>query len=188
MFIRQKKYNKKIALIDLDGITADLTMSDIIKPLWLHANTNKYTPDTLLFKLNVYSPPIDVLSIAQSIGVQVHFVSGAEWDGAVESDKNGNAEIYVNINQKPTAQRFTIAHELGHVLIHEPGSTYRDNWSLDKTDIAEIQANIFAANLLMPSWMVFAYATNKTINDLSKLFRVSERFVVYRLQAFGYNI
>ena len=60
-------------------------------------------------------------------------------------------------------QRFTIAHELGHRALH-PGRelildvpvrvNLRDKTSSMASDIEEIEANAFAATLLMPEQMI----------------------------------
>lgn len=57
-------------------------------------------------------------------------------------------------------KRFTIAHELGHLILHnEPYHVdtkfYLRNAMSSRAESAmEIEANQFAANLLMPSWML----------------------------------
>ncbi|WP_454151203.1 ImmA/IrrE family metallo-endopeptidase [Microbacterium lacticum] len=49
--------------------------------------------------------------------------------------------------------RFTIAHELGHYFLHYlyPGTSLPKTFSRGGRDLAETQANYFAAALLMPS-------------------------------------
>jgi Zn-dependent peptidase ImmA (M78 family) len=102
---------------------------------------------------------------------------------------NGEAHIYVNVGQALTRQRFTVAHEIGHLILHEPGRAFRDTWSSTDTNIAEVQANNFAANLLMPSWMVNALASGGTyVESLADKFRVSPEAMRYRLQNLGYRI
>jgi Zn-dependent peptidase ImmA (M78 family) len=72
--------------------------------------------------------------------------------------KSGTEQIIgVNKNHPPARRRFTMAHELGHVLLsaqqdlHWDGSLrLRDAQSAMGTDSDEIEANAFAAELLMP--------------------------------------
>ena len=71
--------------------------------------------------------------------------------------------IGVNSAHPPVRQRFTIAHELGHRALH-PGRelildvpvrvNLRDKTSSMASDIEEIEANAFAAALLMPQQMI----------------------------------
>ena len=67
--------------------------------------------------------------------------------------------IVVNANDPPVRQRFTIAHELGHLLIHKYSTThadgryqvrFRNEKSATGSVREEIEANQFAAELLMP--------------------------------------
>jgi Zn-dependent peptidase ImmA (M78 family) len=67
--------------------------------------------------------------------------------------------IVVNANDPPVRQRFTIAHELGHLLIHKYSTAhadgryqvrFRNEKSATGSVREEIEANQFAAELLMP--------------------------------------
>jgi len=64
-------------------------------------------------------------------------------------------EIQISNDFPKTVQRFTLAHELGHALLHEGMSRHRD-MPLDganfkgKRSPAEVEANKFATNFLMP--------------------------------------
>jgi len=67
--------------------------------------------------------------------------------------------IVVNANDAPVRQRFTMAHELGHLLIHRYSTAhadgryqvrFRNERSASGSVREEIEANQFAAELLMP--------------------------------------
>lgn len=74
--------------------------------------------------------------------------------------KEGQKFIVFNAAHHPNRQRFTIAHELGHHLMHQrmlaesvhvdKGILRRDSQSSGGTDEIEISANAFAACILMP--------------------------------------
>lgn len=73
--------------------------------------------------------------------------------------KDGKGIIGVNANHHPNRQRFTVAHELGHFLLHRDDGRifvdrspvfFRDAGSSEGTSRQEIEANAFAAALLMP--------------------------------------
>lgn len=157
------------------------------RPLWMRMNAERYDADRVLLELGIKRPPVDVLHIADAIGARVHFTRGPAWDGAAESGVDGSADIYVDAGQPTTRQRFTIAHEIGHLLLHEPGRAYRDRFSSQDVDIAEIQANNFAANLLMPTWMLNAIASGRGVPQLADIFGVSPEAMRYRLQNLGYR-
>jgi hypothetical protein len=159
-------------------------------PLWLRANAERWTPDRLLSHFGVGSPPVDVIAIARGLGAEVHFMRGSKWEGAVDSRPEGSARIFVRTDGiAQTRQRFCVAHETGHLLLHEPGRAYRDDFSSSGQSISEIQANNFAANLLMPSWLVNAYATGGVrVAQLAKLFDVSQPAMEIRLKSLGYSV
>ena len=69
----------------------------------------------------------------------------------------GEWAILVNADHAKARQRFTIAHELGHLLLHgyttahaDRAFKFRDARSSEGSALEEIQANQFAAELLMP--------------------------------------
>ena len=78
--------------------------------------------------------------------------------------KDGTRHIVYNAYHHNNRQRFTIAHELGHHLMHEKmlrgavhvdkGVLRRDNMSSGGFDDMEISANAFAASVLMPENLV----------------------------------
>lgn len=104
-----------------------------------------------------YAPscPVDPKAIANSLGVEV--LAGPPTDHKLSGAlilKDGRAVIIYNAGHYKHRQRFTIAHELGHFILHtdEGDETvlFRDSVSSMGTDIREIHANAFAAALLMP--------------------------------------
>ena len=105
-------------------------------------------------------PPIDVMKIAQNLGVTVKFgsFSDAGVDGAFLRKEQ---TIYVNSDSIYTRQAFTLSHELGHYLLHkdkEQEKFYRrDMFELDDDQI-EKEANWFAAALLMPRKLIGHYS------------------------------
>jgi hypothetical protein len=89
-------------------------------------------------------------------------VGGQDIDvgGMIERDSN---RISVSKRLKPTSQRFTGAHELGHWLMH-PGESYHRDRAIDSPsavlgsrDLIEKQADQFAAFFLMPRKLVVAH-------------------------------
>ena len=78
--------------------------------------------------------------------------------------KGTKAVIGVNALHPVTRQRFTVAHELGHFFLGHHGEffvdrkslLFRDSKSERGTDKSEVDANKFAATLLMPERLVLA--------------------------------
>ena len=80
--------------------------------------------------------------------------------------------IVVNKSHSDVRQRFTIAHELGHLLLHGYKSAHadrafkvrlRDSHSSEGSVLEEIEANRFAAELLMPACLLRARLANHSI-------------------------
>jgi len=139
------------------------------------------------------APPIDPKDIAQKLGIKVKFVRFDEElkekiSGFYDPDSN---TIYINEEEYPLRQTFTIAHELGHALLHKEWSKSGDyRIMLRKTksdsDPYEKEANAFAANLLVPRDLLGKYLS-LPIDTLSEIFAVSVPVIKNRL-CFEYGI
>lgn len=149
----------------------------------------------VLDQFGFVEPPVNPVKISRELGIEVVFV---EFDkehnnisGFYDFEENS---IYVNRNEFPLRQTFTIAHELGHKLLHEDwarSSEYRilmrDQDFSSNEDFHEKEANSFAANLLVPRFMLDRYWKDVTIEQLSQLFAVSVPVVRNRL-SFEYGV
>ena len=152
------------------------------------------SPRELLSMHDQNLPPIDVLEIAQEVGVGVYTTvftedDGEDVSGSIEIE-GGKPVIYVNRDHAITRQRFTIAHELGHLFcghLTDKEGKIIDNAECKRSAVwnhQEREANQFAAELLMPSRLlkVAIAAGIKTNYDLAALFNVSQEAMSYRLQ------
>jgi len=100
--------------------------------------------------------------------------------------------LWVNGTQADVRQRFTLAHELGHVRCGHDASIAVDSFetiSGRTTDAREIQANAFAAELLAPSDGVrSALDGDPSLDDvvlLAARFGISTIAALYRLNTLG---
>lgn len=124
--------------------------------------------------------PIDLEKLVEKLSIQLKKKSlDDEISGELYRDQEeGNWVIVVNRNQTEARQRFTIAHELGHYVLHRNESdVFEDEifFRSDEKDLSEYQADNFAAELLMPKEL-FASALNEkgcSIETLAKKFGVS---------------
>lgn len=159
----------------------------------------------LLDELNIANAPIDVEEIAERLGASVSF-EPFEGKGGVSGmlvrDKNRTV-IGINSAHPVVRQRFSIAHEIGHLRLHQ-GSVFvdqtvrfkRDGRSSMATDTQEIQANQFAAALLMPAPLISDsikkrvtkrpnLTESELVSELASEFRVSEQAMEFRLTNLG---
>ena len=153
----------------------------------------------LLNAAGIDKPPVPVELVADHLGVQVdEFDLGCDCSGVLIRQED-RAVIGVNRFDHPNRRRFTIAHEIGHYVLHERETyvdtgyrvNFRDLDSGSGTKSEEIEANRFAAALLMPESMVrrafddlaFELAGTKDdeLSALAELFGVSTQAMAYRL-------
>jgi Zn-dependent peptidase ImmA (M78 family) len=151
--------------------------------------------EKLIREFEYIKPPINPIEIARAIGVDVKFVVfddpeiNEKVSGFFDFDENA---IYVNEREIPTRQTFTIAHELGHKILHEDyinSSDYkvllRQAEMTGKKDPKEQEADAFAANLLVPRFLIDKYRKLANPAELSKLFVVSSHVILHRLKYYG---
>lgn len=148
----------------------------------------------LLKEYGLTEPPVNPRWVADALNVKVTFVrfSGEESQvsGFYDYDEN---EIVVNEEEFAPRQTFTIAHELGHKVLHDEwakSSSYRvllRDQNQQSRDAHEREADAFAANLLMPRFMLDTYVEHHTPQQLARLFAVSLPAMKARLaHLYGY--
>jgi Zn-dependent peptidase ImmA (M78 family) len=161
--------------------------------------TIEHIAQKILSGLGIIRPPVDVRAIAQKQGVVVApYDLGGSISGVLVL-KNGVATIGVNSENAESRQRFTIAHELGHYVLHRQSQEmfvdenfsvyFRDENSSTGEQTREIEANAFAAALLMPKEMLMKeveegkYDLDKEedVVKLAKCFSVSTMAMSYRI-------
>lgn len=111
--------------------------------------------------------------------------------------KGSELIIGVNEHHHEHRRRFTVAHEIGHYLLHSSETLHYDTKAqLDEiyfradsiSNSDEIEANHFAAELLMPEDIVHKCIQSgiQSIPDLAERFNVSEYAMRYRLTNLGF--
>jgi len=160
----------------------------------------------LLNRFDVSELPVPVEKIAEKLGAILSFepFEGDQDISGVLYRKGGDVIIGVNSSHARVRQRFTIAHEIGHLLLHDREIfvdkvvkvNFRDKRSSLAVDREEIAANAFAAELLMPKNCVTAelssmlkakpeIGTEDLIINLANTFDVSKPAMEYRLINLG---
>jgi Zn-dependent peptidase ImmA (M78 family) len=162
--------------------------------------------DQLLETHNIQLPPVQVDEIAKELGIQVQYEHAKdELSGFLLRDfSRHKAIIGVNEIHVKTRQRFTIAHELGHFLLHEQEELHvdrlfqikrRDGKSTTGENEEEKEANLFAAELLMPAQFIqeelaeielLDLENDSVISSLADKYNVSRQAMTFRLSYLGY--
>ena len=140
--------------------------------------------------------PVDPVVLANRLGILVNNAKFSD-DHLVGmiAKRGGATTLLVNADDPPFRKRFTIAHELGHHFLHliEDGEFVdgdadlfrqppESGEELSEERWREIQANMFAAALLMPEDEVReAWLRLRSIGAMARLFNVSEQAMGIRL-------
>lgn len=140
-----------------------------------------------------YKPGDDLEPVVLRLGGSVKIEHGASLfdsdSGSLLVHKAGRFEIFLSANTSHMRDRFTVAHELGHYILHflYPRQTgLREITQLRATrygsDRAEWEANWFAAAFLMPKEAFEAeyWACHGNIITLSSKFMVSTHAIEVR--------
>ena len=156
----------------------------------------------LLQEAGVASAPVPLERLAEICRASIRYEPfEGELSGLVHRRPDGSGVIGVNSSHSPTRQRFTIAHEIGHLLLHGDEEVHidekrplarRDELSSKAEDPREIEANQFAAELLMPESLVREgvstlasddpdVSVEEAIEELARTFRVSLLAMTHRL-------
>jgi Zn-dependent peptidase ImmA (M78 family) len=137
--------------------------------------------------------PVDVSDISKKLDIVIKYAPSIEFSGLLYR-KDGKAFMAINNKDPEVRQRFTIAHELGHFFLHPQKDTFvefRDNGiTITPRSLKEIQANQFAAALLMPrKYLLEDIAnyqetgiTDAVIHALAERYQVSDKSMNYRLR------
>ncbi len=158
----------------------------------------------LLLRLNALVLPVDVAKIAELLNLSVQ-------EKALEDEYSGflavrEKTIVVNSLHAPVRRRFTIGHELGHYQLHRrrkidqqvfiDRTVYFRKGGVDEADYQmELEANAFAAGLLMPEVLLDEYLdkhwhidlnNSADIKMLAEEFEVSKPAMEYRLKNLGF--
>ena len=154
-----------------------------------------------LARMGLYQLPVNPIQFANRLGMSVEYAEFPDSSiiGMVHT-KNGSGRIFAAESDTPYRLRFTIAHELGHYFLHlMEGNVIKDGEARDRPidmfwekepaeGIAsegltrEIQANQFAAELLMPTEFVREeWSRNPRLPYLARMFDVTEEAIGYRV-------
>lgn len=160
--------------------------------------------ESLLSQHQVRSAPVPVMKIAKRSGAKIVLQSlDGDLCGFLYRDGD-HSIIGVNTHHSPARQSFTVCHELGHLLLHDQEPLHydrgfkvrlRNDKSSEGVDEAEIEANLFAAELLMPAQFIaqdleeieeIDLQDDWTVEELAQKYEVSKQAMLYRLNYLGY--
>jgi Zn-dependent peptidase ImmA (M78 family) len=138
----------------------------------------------------IKSPPIVIHELAENYGLTVYKAAFEDKDisGFIDLDKK---RIVVNKEHAEVQQYLSIAHELAHWIMHRDAVEKDENEIRivyrkpigEETDPIELEADAFAAYLLVPEEMLSRYQ-DKSDLELAQIFNVSQSLIGYRRKNF----
>lgn len=144
--------------------------------------------------------PVNPVVLAGKLGIKVYNAKFSDQSLSAMVAKRGNdVTILLEQGEPPYRKRFSIAHELGHHFLHlladgeivdKTTDFFRDSveagQELSEDRRKEIEANQFAAALLMPAELIReAWPSRKSVEEMAELFNVSESAMGFRLARLG---
>jgi len=122
-----------------------------------------------VLRLHGLEPPFDLRSLAQRYASVEYLSFPVSADGVtIGLGSSGRPQILINADKPTTRQRFTLAHELGHVVIPWHTGTIVSHLEVSEEDDFEYremesEANKFASELLMPTdWISSRFKWNES--------------------------
>jgi Zn-dependent peptidase ImmA (M78 family) len=159
--------------------------------------------ERLLERFRITKPPVDVGKVAKGLDLRIiEQYLGDDVSGLLVTAPAGSYIVVPKDKPNGRRKRFTIAHEIGHYALGHQfvagehvhvdrghRTSMRSARSSAGDDPKEIEANQFAANLLMPASMVENAAAqlgeplyDHDVSELANMFEVSEQAMTIRLQ------
>jgi|ERR1700722_234294 len=137
----------------------------------------------LLFRVGITTPAVNVEEIAKALELDVRRQRFDDDLSGVLVKVGQRATVGINSRHSAQRQRFSLAHEIAHFWLGHPGDmfvdeakgqatiVFRDGRSADGTNLHEMEANRFAAALLMPADLLiesFAQCLADSLEDVEK--------------------
>lgn len=121
------------------------------------------------------------LRIASQMGILIFYEDLKNIWGYYNTSKR-IMMIHVNRNLCDKLQRFVVAHELGHRVLHpEVNVPFLRFHTLQSIDKLEREANQFAVELLMPDELMYeCIDSNMTVRDAAAEYGVPEELIVLK--------
>lgn len=136
----------------------------------------------ILLREGICELPVNIVAVCKQMGIHVKY-----YDAECDSDGKslfvfGRPVILVNKKCNAQRKRFTIAHELGHILLGHVGVYGLVNREPSCTDSPiEKEANVFASRLLAPACVIWGCKV-RDAETLARLCDISPQAAEYRME------
>lgn len=136
----------------------------------------------VLINERVTELPVMVSKLCRNMGIQVRYYSPTDENDGYSTIVGDRAWIFVSERSMPERQRFTCAHELGHILLGHVGRYKLVNREPTRGDNPiEQAANVFASRLLAPACVLWALNV-RTPEEIAALCQISHQAAAFRAE------
>lgn len=136
----------------------------------------------ILIRERITELPVNVVSLCRKMGIRVQYYTPQDDNDGYSTIFLGMPRIFVSGRCSSERQRFTIAHELGHILLGHVGARDLVNREPTPTDNPiEQAANVFASRLLAPACVLWGLNLHDAA-DIARVCRISMQAAAYRAQ------
>lgn len=144
----------------------------------------------------------DMFEIVSAFGGRVHTLSLSDYDwsemsGSIFIQKKKDFDVIIPEYTGPIRDRFTLAHELGHYLLHSKAGEKENLWAARMgSGRLEWEANWFAAAFLIPTYKLkdneerlkkYKRESEDLLEEISTIFRVSIEAAEFRWRTYCEN-
>lgn len=134
----------------------------------------------ILFQENVTELPVKVGDLCRQMGIKIAYCDLPDDDDGKSTIIDDQPWILIAKEKPVRRQRFTCAHELGHILLGHTGKYKLVNREPSRGDNPiEQEANVFASRLLAPACVLWALNT-KTPEEIAALCDISYQAAEFR--------
>lgn len=136
----------------------------------------------LIKKHKIVKPPITLDALVKDEAPGYEVILDDTFPNHLSGLTNARAKtIRINSNHPPLRRRFSLAHELGHIVLNHNAILFQRIDEENIKDEFEREANEFAGELLMPIRMFKAcYELVQNLDALAGLFEVSREAAYVR--------
>jgi len=152
---------------------------------YIRKDVVKMKAKNLLKECKVRKPPVNLDFLAERLGIEVHYCDLPNIDFSLSVKAKGRYIIIVQLSGNYGRDRWSLAHELGHIVLnhydlYNLDTIYVDRLNEEDRYILDREADIFAKELLMPGEWVLPKISAST-DDLMDVFEVSRTAMEVRL-------
>ena len=136
----------------------------------------------IIIREGICELPVNIVTVCKQMGIQVKYYIPDDGSDGKSLFAFGHPVILVNKECSDQRKRFTIAHELGHILLGHVGMYGLVNREPSSSDNPiEQEVNIFASRLLAPACVLWGCKVND-VETLAKLCDISRQAAAYRMK------